>query len=46
MGTERGWAESFEIVDKRVATEVCPMFFNLGNRDVFEKKFEMASFQI
>jgi len=39
-----GWAEIFEIVDKRVATEVCPMFFNLGNRDVLKRSFEMAGF--
>jgi ubiquinone/menaquinone biosynthesis C-methylase UbiE len=25
-----GWAEIFEIVDKRVSSEVCPMFFQLG----------------
>jgi ubiquinone/menaquinone biosynthesis C-methylase UbiE len=39
-----GWAEIFEIVDRRVATEVCPMFFNLGNRDVLKRSFEMADF--
>src|SRR4030095_4464433 len=39
-----GWAEIFEIVDKRVATEVCPMFFNLGNRDVLQRSFEAAGF--
>jgi SAM-dependent methyltransferase len=39
-----GWAEIFEIVDRRVATEVCPMFFNLGNRDVLKRSFEMAGF--
>jgi len=39
-----GWAEIFEIVDKRVATEVCPMFFNLGNGDVLKRSFEMAGF--
>jgi ubiquinone/menaquinone biosynthesis C-methylase UbiE len=39
-----GWAEIFEIVDKRVATEVCPMFFNLGNRDVLKRGFEAAGF--
>jgi hypothetical protein len=25
-----GWAEIFPIVDRRVASEVCPMFFQLG----------------
>jgi len=39
-----GWAEIFEIVDKRVATEVCPMFFNLGNKDILKRNFEVAGF--
>ncbi len=39
-----GWAEIFEIVDKRVSSEVCPMFFNLGNDHVLEKNFELAGF--
>ena len=26
-----GWAEIFPIVDRRVQSEVCPMFFQLGN---------------
>jgi len=39
-----GWAEIFEIVDKRVATEVCPMFFHLGNRDVLKRSFGVAGF--
>src|SRR5215470_2971236 len=39
-----GWAEIFEIVDKRVSSEVCPMFFNLGNRDVLKRSFEAAGF--
>ena len=39
-----GWAEIFEIVDRRVSSEVCPMFFNLGNRDVLQRSFEAAGF--
>jgi ubiquinone/menaquinone biosynthesis C-methylase UbiE len=39
-----GWAEIFEIVDKRVSTEVCPMFFNLGNRDMLYRSFVAAGF--
>jgi ubiquinone/menaquinone biosynthesis C-methylase UbiE len=39
-----GWADIFEIVDKRVSSEVCPMFFNMGNGSVLEKSFEMAGF--
>lgn len=39
-----GWAEVFEIIDKRVTSEVCPMFFHLGNRDVLKQTFEKAGF--
>lgn len=39
-----GWAEIFEIVDRRVSSEVCPLFFNLGNRDVLKRNFEAAGF--
>lgn len=39
-----GWADIFEIIDKRVASEVCPMFYNLGNDNVLEKNFELAGF--
>ncbi len=39
-----GWAEIFEIVDKRVSTEVCPMFFNLGNKDMLYRSFVAAGF--
>jgi len=41
-----GWANIFEIIDKRVSSEVCPMFFNLGNDSVLEKNFELAGFSI
>lgn len=39
-----GWAEIFEIVDKRVSSEVCPMFFNLGNNDVLMGSMHAAGF--
>jgi SAM-dependent methyltransferase len=39
-----GWAEIFEIVDKRVSTEVCPLFFNLGNKDILSRSFAAAGF--
>ncbi len=39
-----GWAEIFEIVDRRVSSEVCPMFFHLGNPDVLRKSFDAAGF--
>jgi len=39
-----GWSEIFPIVDKRVSTDVCPMFFNLGEQDVIRYPFEKAGF--
>jgi ubiquinone/menaquinone biosynthesis C-methylase UbiE len=39
-----GWAEIFEIVDKRVSSEVCPMFFQLGTGNLLELHFEKAGF--
>lgn len=29
-----GWAELFPIVDRRAASEVCPLFFRLGTKDL------------
>lgn len=40
-----GWSEIFPIVDKRVKTDVCPMFFNLGESDVLKYPFENAGFK-
>jgi ubiquinone/menaquinone biosynthesis C-methylase UbiE len=39
-----GWAEIFEIMDKKVSSEVCPMFFSLGNDSMLEKSFDAAGF--
>jgi ubiquinone/menaquinone biosynthesis C-methylase UbiE len=39
-----GWAEIFEIVDRRVASEVCPLFFNLGNPGMLDLNFTKAGF--
>ncbi len=39
-----GWAEIFEIVQRRVNTEVCPMFFQLGTGEVQKTLFENAGF--
>jgi len=39
-----GWAEIFEIVDKRVTSEVCPMFFNLGNPGQLPLYFKSAGY--
>jgi ubiquinone/menaquinone biosynthesis C-methylase UbiE len=40
-----GWADLFEIVDQYVASEVCPMFFNLGNPGMLELNFKAAGFR-
>jgi ubiquinone/menaquinone biosynthesis C-methylase UbiE len=40
-----GWAELFEIVDRNVASEVCPMFFQLGRPDMLELTFRASGFQ-
>jgi len=39
-----GWAEIFPIVDARVSTEVCPMFFQLGSGEVLSAVFNEAGF--
>lgn len=39
-----GWAEIFPITDARVASEVCPLFFHLGTRDVLARTFAAAGF--
>lgn len=40
-----GWSEIFPIVDARVSTDVCPMFFNLGESEVLKYLFEKAGFK-
>jgi ubiquinone/menaquinone biosynthesis C-methylase UbiE len=37
-----GWAEIFPIVDARVKSEVCPMFFSLGTGDHLSDVFRAA----
>lgn len=39
-----GWAEIFPIVERRVASEVCPLFFQLGNGDALAESFRYAGF--
>jgi SAM-dependent methyltransferase len=39
-----GWAEIFSIVDRRVASEVCPMFFQLGTGDMLTNVMHAAGF--
>jgi len=40
-----GWSGIFEIVDKRVASEVCPMFFQLGTGNRLELLLQKVGFQ-
>jgi hypothetical protein len=39
-----GWAEIFPIVERRVRSDVCPMFFQLGSGDTQERLFAAAGF--
>ncbi|MFO8029584.1 MAG: class I SAM-dependent methyltransferase [Cyclonatronaceae bacterium] len=39
-----GWADIFPIVEKRVASDVCPMFFQQGTGDTLEHTFSLAGF--
>jgi len=39
-----GWADIFDIVDQRVKSEVCPMFFHLGNPGMLPLLFEKTGF--
>lgn len=39
-----GWADIFPIVDRRVESDVCPMFFQLGTGESLQKSFEAAGF--
>ena len=39
-----GWSEIFPIVDSRVSTDVCPLFFQLGTGASLEAAFEGAGF--
>ena len=40
-----GWAEIFPIVDERVQSEVCPMFFSLGTGQTLHQTFVTAGFR-
>jgi len=40
-----GWADIFPIVDARVKTEVCPLFFQLGTGGSLEMHMEQAGFR-
>lgn len=39
-----GWADIFPIVDKRVASDVCPLFFQQGTGNTLEHSFDKAGF--
>jgi len=39
-----GWAEIFSIVDARVQSEVCPLFFRLGTGETLRSAFVAAGF--
>ncbi len=39
-----GWAEIFPIVDARVTSSVCPLFFRLGTGPVLAREMEAAGF--
>ena len=39
-----GWSEIFGIVDRHVSSEVCPLFFNLGNPGMLELNMKAAGF--
>lgn len=39
-----GWAEIFPIVDARVKSSVCPLFFRLGTGPVLAREMEAAGF--
>ena len=40
-----GWAEIFPITDRRVRSDVCPLFFQLGTGNALSKTFQGAGFQ-
>lgn len=39
-----GWAGIFPVVDARVSTDVCPMFFQLGTGETLARSFGAAGF--
>jgi ubiquinone/menaquinone biosynthesis C-methylase UbiE len=41
-----GWAELFPIVDAEVASEVCPLFFRLGQADTLAEVCSSAGFHV
>jgi ubiquinone/menaquinone biosynthesis C-methylase UbiE len=39
-----GWAEIFPITNARVASDLCPLFFQLGTQDMLARALEAAGF--
>lgn len=39
-----GWAEIFPIVEARVKSEVCPLFYQLGTGELLQRSFETAGY--
>lgn len=39
-----GWAQIFPIVDARVASDVCPLFFQLGTKDLLARSLDKVGF--
>lgn len=42
--THCGWADIFGIIDKRVRSEVCPLFFRLGQPEILHNSLRSAGF--
>lgn len=40
-----GWADIFPIVESRVSSEVCPLFFRLGTAHTLQQVFEQSGFK-
>lgn len=43
--SECGWASIFPIVDRRVKSDVCPLFFQLGTGNALQNSFKNAGFE-
>jgi ubiquinone/menaquinone biosynthesis C-methylase UbiE len=41
-----GWAELFPIIDAEVTSEVCPLFFRLGQKDALVETCSKAGFKV
>jgi ubiquinone/menaquinone biosynthesis C-methylase UbiE len=39
-----GWASIFPVIESRVKSEVCPLFFRLGTKSILAQTYEQAGF--